>query len=86
MTKLDLLKEKLKYWDIRLVHYDSFYNEEIKDHDSNNLVQEVINELIQNTKTKDDIFYKELTNEIERLYQENLKLKNKLNSIKSLLE
>jgi hypothetical protein len=85
MSKLDLLKEKLHYWTIQFTHYDSFYDETTTDYDSDNLVQEVIQELIDATKTKEDIKYKELWDIIDRYKLENSELKSKLNKIKDIL-
>jgi hypothetical protein len=83
--KLDKLREKLKYWEIQFYYYDSFNDEIVTDYDSDGLVEEVVEELIQATKIKDDIFYKDLINEIEKLKIENKDLKKKLNLIKDII-
>lgn len=85
MSKLDKLKEKLQYWDIQLVHYDSFYDCTETDYDSDGLVEEVIQELIEATKTKEDIAYKELLDKINKLELENKKLKEKIDKAKNII-
>jgi hypothetical protein len=85
MTKLDKLKEKLQYWKIKFVYYDSFRDESITDYDSDGLVEEVIEELIEATKTRDDIYYKEQVHTIDKLNLKIRELEDKFYKIRRLL-
>ena len=85
MTKLDKLKEKLQYWKIKFIYYDSFRDESITDYDSDGLVEEVIEELIEATKTRDDIYYKNQVNTIEKLKLKIRELEDKFYKIRRLL-